>query len=171
MSFNIFDEDYDLSHIIAKPLYFGMGVNILLPAILLFLCFNFDGKGTIDNRIGELADPLFIVFVVLAVAEAGLALWLRQRLYRAPMIRSEASFEEDIQEQISKRSRPVFLIIASMSLWGLVYFFLTGRFEPVMLFVVLSFVVFQFVRPRAGGVRKIIRHQKTLIDQGQFLSE
>lgn len=168
MSLSIFDEDYDLSHIIAKPLYFGMGVNVLLPAILLFVCFHFNNKGTIGNSAGEMADPMFAIFVVLAAAEAGLAFWLRKKLLKAPMVRSEASFEEDIREQLALRTRPVFMLIASISLWGIVYFFLTGRFEPAMLFVILSFVIFQFVRPRSGSLRKLIRHQKALIDRGEF---
>lgn len=170
MSIDIHDDDYDLSPIIARPLYFALGVNILAPMVLLGICYYIHTNSPLDNRVGESANMLFYVFAFLAATEAAFAYWLRYRTLHAPMIRREESFVEDFSEQLLVRSRPVFLIIAGISVYGYIYFYLTGRFPEAMLFVVTSFVVFQFVRPRFGGVRKILRHQKDLADRGQFFS-
>ena len=170
MSIDIHDDDFDLSQIIARPLYFALGVNIVLPMVLLGACFYVHTRTPLDNRVGDFANTLFYIFAFLAAGEAALAYWLRHRSLQAPMIRGEATFEEDFAEQLLVRSRPVFLVIAGISVYGYLYFYLTGRFSEAVLFVVVSFVVFQFVRPRFGGVRKILRHQKELADNGQFFS-
>ena len=170
MSLNIHDDDFNLSPIIARPLYFALGVNIVLPMILLGICYYVDKNSPLDNKVGDFANPLFYLFAFFAATEAALAYWLRYRSLHAPMIRKEETFEEDFSEQLLVRSRPVFLIIAGISIYGYLYFYLTGRFPEAILFVVISFVVFQFVRPRFGGVRKILRHQKALAERGEFFS-
>jgi FtsH-binding integral membrane protein len=170
MNIDIHDDDYDLSPIIARPLYFALGVNVLAPMIILGICYYFHTRSPLDNKVGDFANSLFYLFVGLAATEAAFAYWLRYRTLHEPMIRREETFVADFSEQLLVRSRPVFVIIAGISVYGYAYFYLTGRFPEAMLFVVTSFVVFQFVRPRFGGVRKILRHQKDLADRGQFFS-
>ncbi|MBD3401338.1 hypothetical protein GF420_00460 [candidate division GN15 bacterium] len=168
---SIFDEEYDLSAIIVKPLYFGMFVNIIVPMILLALCYHLNNTQQVNNKVGDMANLLFYVFAAGAVLEAVAALLLRQRMLKAPMIRRKETFEEDFGEQLNKRSRVVFVIIASISLWGIIYFFLTARFTEAVLFVVLSFIVFQLVRPRYGSTRKFVEAQEKLVAEGKFLQE
>ncbi|MFQ5454378.1 MAG: hypothetical protein ACE5D6_09365, partial [Candidatus Zixiibacteriota bacterium] len=57
-----------------------------------------------------------------------------------------------------------------ISLYGFIYFFLTGRFKEAVFFVVFSFLVFQIVRPRYGFIRKLIDSQKKLVERGTFLN-
>jgi len=170
MMLEIFDDSYDLGRIIVKPLYFGLSVNIMLPVGVLLVCYYLNNNHYIENRIGNFANTLFYVFGMLALAESGFALWWRYILFRKPMIRRLESFEHDFTEGLLSRSRLVFLIIAFISVYGYLYFFLTGRFQEAVFFVVLSFVVFQVARPRYGYVRKLIKYQKSLVDRGELLS-
>jgi len=165
------DRDYNLTQIVVSPLYYGMIVNIVLPAALLFGCWWLNNNNQPENIIPEFANTLFYVFAVFSVIQAAAALWWRQRSFDQPMVRREETFEQDISQCLLKRSRPIFVLIASISAWGYLYFFLTGRFRETALFVVLSFVVFQVVRPRIGSVRKLIIHQKELVEQGRFLND
>lgn len=163
------DSEYDLTGMIARPLYFGMLVNIMIPAGLLFLCYYISNRWHPENYVPGFANELFYIFCALALAQAGLALWMRNQRLELPMVRREESFEHDISTELFRRLKPVFVLIAAMSLWGVAYFFLTGRFTESVVFVVLAFVVFQLVRPRFGSVRKLIAFQQDLVKRGEFM--
>lgn len=163
------DVEYDLTAMIARPLYFGMMINIIIPAALLFGCFYLSNNNYMANHIPGIANGLFYVFGGAALGHAALVLWWRSRLMSKPMVKREESFEHDIANELYKRSKSVFLLIAAITLWGYAYFLLTGRFTESVVFVVFSFIVFQVVRPRYGSVRKLIRYQQALVDRGRLM--
>ena len=170
MSFRMEDGEYDLSQILVKPLYFALFANIIIPMILLYGCYYMHSHGGVENRIEGFADELYYAFGVLSVAQGGLALWWRHRRLGMPMIRRKETFEQDISDGLVGATKPVFLTIAAICIYGYVYFFLTGRFRLTLFLVLFSFVVFQVVRPRMGTLRKLIRHQKDLVEKGHFRS-
>jgi len=161
-------EDYDVTNMVAKPLYFGMLINVMIPGGLLFVCFYVNQHYPFENRISELANVLFYVLAAISIAQAGLALWWRHKKFGAPMVRKKETMKQDLMRGIMACSRPAFLLISSISLWGFVYFWLTGRFQETALLVVFSFLVFQVVRPRHGAIRKLIDHQSKLVEEGFF---
>jgi DMSO reductase anchor subunit len=163
--------DLNLVSIMVKPLYFGIVTNILIPGALLLICYYLNNNYTVVNRLGATANSLFYLFVVLAAVQAALALWLQRRKYREPMIRSEVTYHEDLTAGMMAALRPVFVIIASISFYGYAYFLLTGRFTEAVLFVLGSFLVFQFVRPRHGQVKRLVAIQDSLVQQGRFLRD
>jgi hypothetical protein len=162
-------DQFDIYPMIARPLYFGMFCNVLFPMGMLFVCYYFQNNDPQPNRVGEAANLLFYLFGALSLIQAGLALWWRIRSMREPMVRRRETMEQDITAGLAQRSRPVFLLVAGISLWGIVYYFLTGRFQEAVFLVVFSFIVFQVVRPRRGLVLKVIRHQQELVDHGRYL--
>lgn len=161
-------EDYDVTGMVAKPLYFGMVFNVMIPGALLFACFYINQHYPIGNQIPESSNVVFYLFAAISIAQAGLALWWRYKKFGAPMVRRMETLEQDLLRGIMACSRPSFLLIATISLWGFIYFWLTGRFEETALFVVFSFLVFQVVRPRHGAIHKLIDHQTKLAEQGTF---
>jgi small-conductance mechanosensitive channel len=164
------DNQYDLTDMIVKPLYFGMVFNVIIPAALLFVCHYVNNNYFPENHIPDLSNALFYVFCALALVQAGLALWWRNRLLDKPMVHRQESFEHDVGSALFVRLRPVFLLVAAISLWGYLYFILAGRFEETVALVVFSFVVFQVVRPRLGSVKKLIAYQQKLVNEGRFAS-
>jgi len=162
--------DYDLTGMIVRPLYLGMLVNIVVPAGLLFVCYYIYNRYAPDNHIPGISNALFYIFCALSFGQAALALWWRNKKFQEPMVRSAESFEHDIGAALHERSRPVFLLIAAITLWGYVYFFLTGRLHESVVFVVFSFLVFQVVRPRYGSVNRLIAHQEQLVKNGRFVA-
>jgi hypothetical protein len=171
VSSSLFDDDHDVTRIIVKPLYFGLFVNVLIPAGLMMVGYYLDQKHSLPNRIGDAADVLFYVFVAAALLEGGAVMWLRKLLFDKPMIRRMETFEDDFTSEYLKRSRSLFVLIASISVYGFIYFVLTGRFKEMVLFVLLSFVIFQLVRPRQGLTRKLIAAQKHLAERGELLRD
>ncbi len=160
----------DLTRIIFKPLYFGMLVNVVAPMVGLFVCYWFENQvPPLPNHVGEFANTLYFIIGAVALIHAGLALWLRQKRYATPMIRSEESFEDDLAASLMAASKGLFLLIASISIWGYLYFFLTGRFLEGAIVVLFSFVVFQVIRPRQSGLKRLIDRQRELMEEGKFL--
>ena len=85
-----------------------------------------------------------------------------------PMIRRQETFQTDLALGLTRICRPVFMLVGAISLYGVQYFVLTGRFEETMFMVILSFVVFQVVRPRYGLVNKLIDNQYSMAEKGEF---
>lgn len=165
MRSDIFDRDYDLTPVIIKPLYFGLMTNILLPTGLLFICYLFEQGG---GRSPLLAGGrgLFVLFAVLGVAMGVYAVWWRRRMVSQPMVRSLETFEEDFTAALLAVSRPVFILIAGIAGLGIVYYFVAAGFREAVFFVVLSFIVFQFVRPRPGSIHRLILKQRDMLRSG-----
>lgn len=165
------NKDYEIDYhgIIAKTLYSGMFLNILFPMGGLMVCYYLDQNSMVSNKSGDMANGLFYIFGLLAVLQAAYAFWMRSKAFRRPMIRREETFETDLAAGLFKASRPIFLIIASISLYGYIYFYLTGRFKETVFLVFMSFLIFQVVRPRIGIVRKLVKEQKMKIQKGEFL--
>ena len=159
---------FDIIPMMARTLYFGMFTNVILPVAVLMVCYYIQNNYPQPNRAGDMANTLFYVFGALAIAEAGAAFLLRSRLFKRPMVRRVETMESDISNELLRRCRPLFLLVASISLYGYLYFYLTGRFQEAVFMVVFSFLVFQVIRPRHGFLHKLIAYQQQLVEQGKF---
>lgn len=162
------DTGVELHRILAKSLYFALVVNVLIPAVGLFLCKYIADNYFPPNRIGDLVRPVFYLFAGLAVLQGGLAWWWQRRLLDRPMIVSLESFQEDMRTGLSGASQPVSLLVAGISLYGYIYFALTGFFMETGILVVFSFVGYQVVRPRLGSLEKLVKRQKQMAEQGNL---
>jgi len=161
------NDNCDPNQLIVKLLYFGLVVNILAPAAGLLVCHYVDSNYGRHNIIGDLANPVFFVFAALALLQAGFALWWRAKRLRRPMISGKERFEQEIITGLLGACRPVFVVIAAISVYGYLYFFLSGRFTETLVFIVFSFIVFQVVRPSRRFTRKLIARQKELLERSQ----
>lgn len=160
---------YDLNHMIIKPLYFGLGFNILLPMILIFICYYIDNQNGWSPLVGiDMANNLFYIFGLLAVLEAAAVLIWRQKMLSQPMIKSEESFEDDLTSELFSRIKPISIIIAAINLYGVAYYILTARFKETIFFVFFSFIIFQVVRPRLGFIKRLIDRQLEMVAKGQL---
>lgn len=163
-----FDHEYNLTGMISRPLYFGLFANIMIPVGLLFLCYWIDQHYHPINRIPDQANLVFYLFAAIGVLQAAGALWWREKKFRQPMVRREETFEADLIHRVFQYSKPIFLLIASIAVWGYIYYFLTARFDGAVIFVVGSFLVFQIVRPRYGSMNRLVAHQENLVKEGKF---
>jgi len=163
-----FDQEYNLTGMISRPLYFGLFTNVMVPVGLLFVCYWIDQNYHPINRIPEQANFVFYLFAALGLVQAALALWWREKKFRQPMVRREETFEADLTHRVFQFSRPIFLLIGAISIWGYLYYYLTARFDGAVIFVVGSFLVFQLVRPRYGSLNRLIAYQKKLVKEGKF---
>ena len=163
-----FDQEYDLTNLVHKPLHFGLFANVIIPAGLLFACFWYDQNYHPTSRISGSGQTLFYVFAAISLLQAAGALWWREKKFREPMVRREETFEVDLAHRVLHYSKPIFLLIASISIWGYIFFFLTAQIEGAIILVAGSFLVFQIVRPRYGSMNRLVAYQERLVKEGKF---
>ena len=161
--------DFDLNQVMVKPLYFGLFINVLIPAALLFACYYLDQRSYVANRAGNFANALYYIIGALSLGQIGVALWWRHKRLEQPMIRRRESFAEDLAHGLLAGLRPIFLLIAAIAVYGIIYFFLTGRFEESLFVVLVSFLAFQIVRPRTKSTMKVVEIQEDHVAAGRFL--
>jgi small-conductance mechanosensitive channel len=163
------DSDINITHIIVKPLYFGMVCNVIIPLAALFGIYFYNNKYGGTNHVANSEPFIFYLLIGITIIETLGVVWWRDRLFKTPMIKRAETFEADFAAEYLRRCKPIFLVIASLSLYGVVFYFLTGQFERSVIFVIISYVVFQIVRPRHGLVSKLLAHQRELVKKGEFL--
>ncbi len=162
------NSDVDYHRILARSLYFALLFNVLIPAVLLYICYYLAHTYFPPNRIGDLARPLFYLLVGLAVAQGLVAWWWRRKLLARPMVVSLESFQEDLRNGLAAASRPIALLVAAISLYGFLYFALTGFFKETGVLVLASFLAYQVVRPRPGLLRNLVERQRKMAEQGKL---
>jgi len=164
------NREIDLNAIIAKPLYLGLLINIFIPAIMIAIAYYLDHSKERTGMVpSDTLNILFWALIILSVADGTVAVFLRKRLSSMPMIRSNETFAGDLADRVLTMSLVCFAITAAISLYGLAFYILGGTFDHFLLFVVISFIAFQFVRPRLSFVEKVVVAQEKLIAEGRFL--
>jgi hypothetical protein len=160
----------DINHILVKPIYIGLLMNIFVPVTLLAVAYFLD-----KSRAAEPMNPaenlniFFWALAALSIIDGAAAIYFRQKRFFSPMIRSKDKFEEDLAQGTFIASIICYSFTSAISIYGLVMYLLGGTFMNFMFFVFLSFVAFQLVRPRHGFMEKVIAAQEKLVDRGQFL--
>lgn len=156
---------YNITGMMAKPLYMGMALNVLLPAALTFVCYWLDNGQKYTNAPfgGDSVNTIFIISGVLTLILAAIALIKKQQLLNKKLVTSENLINDQLTEALTKEMRPIFLMISLIALVGVGSYFMTAEFKPTLFFVMISFVVFQFVRPRTGFIKKLIEKQLDML--------
>lgn len=158
-------EQYNLSGVVSKSLYLGFMINFLLPGIFLFVCYYLDVNYKYTNPpfTGEMVDTIFIATAVVTLILAAIALFLKQKLYTTRLVENAGVMGTELAENLAVKMRPIFILIMLISLLGVFHYYLTAQFKQTFFFILISFVIFQFVRPRYGFVKKLIDSQLKLL--------
>ena len=161
----------DLNRLLIRPLYFGLLLNILIPVVLLAITYFLEKKdvmsGTFDP---DTYSVLFWIFCVLAIVDGVLTFVIRQKLFFAPMVMTKETFEDDLMQGFFKNSIVCYAMAMAIAVYGFVLFFLGGSFETMVLFVLISMIAYQFIRPRFGFAEKVIAAQKKFVEEGRFFT-
>ncbi|SYZ74329.1 membrane hypothetical protein [Candidatus Zixiibacteriota bacterium] len=160
----------DINHVLVKPIYMGLLMNIFVPVSLLAAAYFLDrSRATEPLNPAQDLNIFFWVLAVISILDGAAAIYFRQKRFFSPMIRSRETFEDDLVRGTFAASIICFAFTSAISVYGLVMYLLGGTFANFLFFVFLSFVAFQLVRPRHGFMEKVIAAQENLVERGQFL--
>jgi len=164
--------DVDINDILVKPIYIGLFMNVFVPVVLLAIGYYIEQSGGMSSLRGEPAENVslfFWVFLALSVIDGGVAIFLKQWKFYQPMIESKGTFIEDFKKGVFTNSVICYAITTAIAVYGLVVYLLGGTFNQFVLFVFLSFIAFQLIRPRHGFLKKVLEAQENHVESGRFL--
>ena len=160
------DNDYpeyeiDLYAVLVKPLYLGMLINLFIPLAIVGIAYYIEQQGSFGTPLqAESFDILFWVLLAVALLDGVMAIFLKQKMFFAPMIKSRSSFEEDFKAGVFRASLICYGLTSAISIYGLVVYLAAGTFQQLLLFVFISFIAFQLIRPRIGFLKKVLAAQR-----------
>jgi hypothetical protein len=163
------DYNIDFNRLLIKPLYLGLVMNIFIPAVILLAAYYIDNSGGFAPMLDAgMLKIAFWVLIVIAIADGGIAIMLKQKLFMAPMIKSKDSFESDLAAKIFRASLICYVITTVIAFYGIICYILGSDFNHLLLFVFISFIAFQLIRPRIKFIEKVVATQKKYVEQGIF---
>ncbi len=161
----------DLNAVLLKPLYLGLLMNIFAPSLIVIIAYFIESRGGVKVvESGNAGDMILWILGVVALADGAVAIYLKQKQFYAPMIRSRETFVADFTSGVFSRSILIYAIAVAISFYGLVVYFLSGKFDYLLFFVILSFIAFQIIRPRPGFLQKVLDAQEKHVEEGHFLA-
>ncbi|MCP4650478.1 MAG: hypothetical protein GY853_10420, partial [PVC group bacterium] len=144
----------------------------LIPVAIVAIAYYIEESGGLVSTMApENLELIFYIFVGLAVIDGALAIFLKQKLFFAPLIKSKETFVQDFMQGFFAKSIVCYALIAAIAIYGLVFYFLGGTFNQLLFLVIISFIAFQIIRPRHKFAEKVLSAQEQLVEQGQFLSD
>lgn len=163
--------DVDINSILVKPIYIGLLINVFVPAAVLLIAYYMEQSGDIVRQTpSATAAVLFWFLVALSVIEGGVAVFIKQKMFNSPMVFSRESFIEDLGRRTFQISIVIYSITSAISIYGFVIYLIGGTFQQLLLFVFISFVAFQLIRPRYRFMERVITTQIRLAESGQFMT-
>jgi hypothetical protein len=162
--------DVDLNRVLIKPVYWGLLMNIFMPVLFLGIAYYLDRSArenvlSLDRNL----NIFFWALVAVSLGDGIMAITFKQKRFFTPMIRSKETFEDDLTRGVFRESIICYSLTTAISLYGLVFYLMGGAFSAMFLFVFISFIAFQLIRPRYGFLEKVVAAQEKLVDEGRFL--
>lgn len=161
----------DLNAVLIKPLYLGLLINIFIPVVIIGVAYSLEESGGVNSiQSAENLELLFWILIGVAVLDGAVAIFLKQKLFFAPIIKSKETFVEDFKQGFFVKSIVCIGLTASISVYGLIIYLLGGTFNQLLLFAFISFIAFQLIRPRLRFSEKVLAAQEKFTDEGRFFA-
>ena len=158
----------DVTKVTIKLTYFGLIFGIVSPGVFLLVGYMMEGSERQTFSDPDRQQLFFWIFLSMSVSVAFAAFFLKKILFTKPLINSQTTFASDFAEAMHMRSLILYALIESIAVFGLTYFFMGGDLDGLMLFCLITVVVFQIIRPRPGFVEEILTFQERLASEGNF---
>ena len=145
----------DADRINLKVAYWGMALNLFIPAVLVGLGLFLKSKGmqaTPTTSIG-----LFLVILLAAgIGQIGIILVIRKTLLGLIAGRAALPKQISLEQSFIRYSIIIFLLSLAPCIYGFIYLLLGGTMDWFLIFVAITLLCFMFFRPRPGQVRRLI---------------
>ncbi len=163
------EKQIDLHRLLIKPLYMGLMINIFIPVIILAIAYYIDISGGRSSTVPpETLNILFWTLAAVAAVDGIAAIFIKQKLFFAPMIQSQETFEDDLTTRVTSASIVCYALTTAIVVYGFVLYMIGGVFNHLLLFTFVSFIAFQLIRPRYSFMEKVVATQEKYVGEGRF---
>jgi hypothetical protein len=163
------ERQIDLHKLLVRPLYLGLLMNIFVPVLILAIAYYIDVSGGRSSTVpDETLNILFWALAIVSVIDGIAALFIKQKLFFLPMIQSKETFEDDLTTRVTTVSIICYSMTTAIAVYGFVLYLFSGKFDHLLLFVFISFIAFQLIRPRFKFMQKVVEAQEKYVAEGRF---
>lgn len=140
-----------------RVLIWGMLLNLGIPTGLLLMAYFLTGSGTVWHVPGDVLNVVFVLFLLVSLADLGVAAWMRYFL----LIPSRLSILAEARNAtlagvLLSTAITIYTLCLVSAVLGFVYFVLGGQVEKGLLLLVFNLLGYQFLRPRPELVKKLL---------------
>jgi|CXWL01.1.fsa_nt_gi hypothetical protein len=168
MSDQLNPDQFDEYQIMKPGLYLGMLLNVVAPAGYFFLIYYLNNQGGMTASIaGESANMLFYALIAVSLGLIATSYLVRERLFKQPSLTSGEGASEALTNRFKMISIVSGAILEGIAVLGVVYFFLTARFQEGAILILIAAGAYQLIRPRPGAVDRFIQLQIESFNKGE----
>lgn len=140
-----------------KTVYLGLLLNVFVPAILVILGLFLRSKGVGVNPIKTL-DLLLIILLLVSATEVFFVFFFRRRFFsHGNHLRQKAAVKTGTEDDFVRYSLILFSLCLSPTIYGFVYYLLGGTLEWFIIFALITFICFRFLKPNLEQTKEFIR--------------
>lgn len=151
----------DLESIYFKVIYWGLLLNVFLPAIFVILGLYLRSKGVGMNPIKGL-DFLFMILLLVSATEIFFVFFFRKKFFlSANQLDDKAKVKTGTEEDFIRYSLVLFSLCLSPTIYGFVYYLLGGTLEWFVIFACITLICFRFFKPSLEQMEKFVRVEQT----------
>jgi hypothetical protein len=141
-----------------KILYLGVVLDVFLPFILAIIAYAIkNSKPEIKTDFS--LDILLYALLFISAGDLLVCFILKKKMFSDISSTTELSSNLAKEELIFKYTILIFSLCLAPSIYGFVYYLLGGTLERYVLFVVITMVGHQFLKPRDRDFKKAFPYQ------------
>ena len=140
-----------------RVLIWGMLMNLGIPTALLLVAYILTGTGTVLHVLPDALNIIFVVFLLVSLADLGVAAWMRFFLLTSSRLSILAEVRKaTLSGVLLSTTITIYALCLVSAVLGFAYFVLGGQVEKGLLLLVFNLLGYQFLRPRPELVKKLL---------------
>ncbi|MCI0330035.1 MAG: hypothetical protein L0196_03660 [candidate division Zixibacteria bacterium] len=140
-----------------RVLIWGMLMNLGIPTGLLLVAYFLTGTGNVLHVAPEALNVTFILFLLVSLADLGVAAWMRYFLLTPSRLSTLAEVRKSpLSGVLLSTTITIYALCLVSAVLGFAYFVLGGQVEKGLLLLVFNLLGYQFLRPRPELVKKLL---------------
>jgi hypothetical protein len=147
-------EPMDISKVYMKSIYWGMALNLFIPAVLVAVGLFLKSKGIPASPIKNL-ESLMIILLVISISEVAIIYFLKKSLVASIASQKTLPQGTSLEQIFVRYSIIIFSMALAPSVYGFVYLLLGGTMDWFLVFVAITLLCFMLFKPRANEIKKL----------------
>ena len=140
-----------------RVLIWGMLMNLGIPTGLLLVAYILTGTGTVMHVVPDALNIVFVLFLLVSLADLGVAAWMRFFLLTPSRLSILAEARHaTLAGVLLSTAVTIYALCLVSAVLGFAYFVLGGQVEKGLLLLVFNLLGYQFLRPRPELVKKLL---------------
>jgi hypothetical protein len=146
--------------VLTKTTYLGLFINVMAPVGLLLLTAflkgeNIQSNGSININVAPVVSILFFVMLFITAIDYFVAYYIRKKMPVGCLKTGNKPLAEQFEKSAFNIAVILYVLNASITVYGLVLAGLGAGMEAMMLFVALTLIGYQLFRPRQSFLERL----------------